>query len=87
MSKLPINFRNKSIEWHVIKFNALRDQHRKVCEPQLDKHSWYVLEMAGSSVQFTCSVVSDSLQPHGLYAAEMGCPFFFPSCSSLSSLS
>ena len=87
MSKLSINFRNKSIEWHVIKFIALRDQHRKVCEPQLDKHSWYVLEQDGSSVQFSCSVVSNSLQPRGLHAAEMGCPSHFPSCSSLSSLS
>lgn len=42
MSKLLIHFRNKSIKWHVIKFNALRDQHGKVCEPQFEKHSWYV---------------------------------------------
>lgn len=37
MSKLIIHFRNKSIEWHVIKSNALRDQQRKVWERQLEK--------------------------------------------------
>lgn len=39
MSKLIIHFKNKHIQWHDIKFNALRDQSRKVCEPQLEKHS------------------------------------------------
>ena len=63
MSKLSINFRNKSIEWHVIKFNALRDRHRKVCEPQLDKHSWYVLEMAVqfSSVAQSCPTLCNPM--------------------------
>ena len=29
-----------------------------------------------SSVQFSCSVVSDSLQPHGLHHARPSCPAF-----------
>ena len=31
-----------------------------------------------SSVQFTCSVVSDSLQPHGLQHARLPCPLTTP---------
>ena len=35
---------------------------------------WYVLSFQFSSFQFSCSVVSDSLWPHGLQHARPPCP-------------
>ena len=34
------------------------------------------------SVQFSCSVVSDSLRPHGLYPTKFLCPWDFPGKST-----
>ena len=34
----------------------------------------YVIKISVSSVQFSCSVVSDSLRPHGLQHARPSCP-------------
>ena len=42
------------------------------------------LNISRSSVQFSCSVVSDSLQPHGLPHARLPCPSPAPlACSNL----
>ena len=39
-----------------------------------------------SSVQFSCSVVSDSLQPHGLLHTRLPCPSLSPSLLKLKSI-
>ena len=93
MCKLPITFRNKSIEWDVIKFNALRDRHRKVCEPQLGKHSWYVLEMAVqfSSVAQSCPTLCNPmdcvLQRWDVHPFSLVAPHSFICLSSIPGLS
>ena len=41
-------------------------------------HSFHVYQIMYPSVQFSCSVVSDSLQPHGLQPARLLCPWDSP---------
>ena len=48
----------------------------------------YVLVKSFSSVQFSCSVMSDSLWPHGLQHTRLPCPLPTPkACSNSSPLS
>ena len=56
------------------------------CAPgtELTAWTWSVL----SQLLFSCSVVSDSLQPHGLQHARLPCPSLYPGvCSNLYPLS
>ena len=49
---------------------------------------WEGLYFKGSTVQFSRSVVSDSLQPHGLQHARLHCPSLAPGvCSNSCPLS
>ena len=49
---------------------------------------WEMLSVQFSSVQFSGSVVSDSLQPHGLQHARLPCPSLLPGvCSNSCPLS
>ena len=45
-------------------------------------NTWFVEELQFSSVQFSCSVVSDSLWPHGLQHARLPCPWPTPGACS-----
>ena len=42
--------------------------------PILFYNNFYILNERYCSLQFICSVVSDSLQPHGLWHARLPCP-------------
>ena len=42
----------------------------------MDREAWR------AAVQFSCSVVSNSLQPHGLYPTRLLCPWDFPGNST-----
>ena len=44
------------------------------------KNSWWCIDL--HSVQFSCSVVSDSLRPHGLQHARLPCPSPTPAAYS-----
>ena len=52
------------------------------CPPLMDRGLWKLHDgrdwLWGSSVQSSCSVVSNSLQSHGLQAATLLCPWNFP---------
>ena len=49
---------------------------------------WEGLYFKGSTVQFSCSVMSDSLQPHGLQHARLPCQSLDPrACSNSCPLS
>ena len=50
---------------------------------EINSHPYSIVS---SSVQFSRSVVSDSLQPHGLRHARLSCPLLFPSLLKLMSI-
>ena len=52
------------------------------------RHDWMTKHRPAQSVQFSCSVVSDSLWPHGLQPARLPCPSPTPgACSNSCPLS
>ena len=61
----------------------LQTKHRKIYFCCLKPTGWLWCFVTFSSVQFRCSVVSDSLWPHGLQHASLPCPSPSPgACSS-----
>ena len=66
-------------EWAVMPFFTVYSQTRdRTCISCIGQMSSLLLSYQGSpetgSVQFSCSVVSDSLWPHGLQHARLPCP-------------
>ena len=53
-------------------------QENTVCNSQLKRNLFYFLNFHWYSVQFSCSVVSDSLRPHELQHARPPCPSLTP---------
>ena len=51
----------------------------------LQNHCWWWLQPSVTRLQFSCSVVSDSLPPHGLQHARLPCPSPTPRACSNSS--
>ena len=72
--KISVRFQGKTFNITVIKFYAptrlyLTQVHFLIC---------------GESVQFSCSVISNYLQPHGLQYARLPCPSWTPRAYSSS---
>ena len=64
--------------------HEFRDSALKWKEHRTKPRPWFWLYLAGfSSVQFSCSVLSDSVRPHGLQKARLPCPSPTPrACSN-----
>ena len=43
------------------------------CTNSMKKHTWKQIQLVGLTVQVSCSLVSDSLWPHGLQHARLPC--------------
>ena len=78
----------RTLGWVVISFSSassrLRDQTCISCTDRQILYYWTTREVQvkGIWLLFSSSVVSDSLQPHGLQHARLPCPSPFPWVSS-----
>ena len=74
---------------HLCDTVSLIQQHGRRVRWWMDMLRWRFLwdsqEVMSGSVQFSCSVVSDSLRPHGLQHARLPCPSQAPRAHSNSS--
>jgi len=66
------------------KFHICR---RIYCSDNTEFEMVWLIHSINTSVQFTCSVMSNSLRPHGLQHARLSCPSPIPGTCSNSCLS
>ena len=64
------NIPNESL-WNLTLLEPMVQIRPIICLRQWTKNAFYVFF---NSVQFSCSVMSDSLQPHGFQHARLPCP-------------
>ena len=70
-------------EWVVISYSRGSSWPTdQICISRISRQIFYYCTTWEATVQFSCSVVSDSLQPHGLKHARPPCPSPTPSISS-----
>ena len=78
------NIPNESL-WNLTLLEPMGQIRPIICLSQWTKNAFYIFF---NSVQFNCSVMSDSLQPHGLQHARLPCPSPTPgACSNSCQLS
>ena len=72
--ELIISFDRKTLPWKQVFWRDSLEKHSFFFFFLINTHSWVGNCIPCSSVQFSRSVVSDSLQPHGLQHTRSPCP-------------